>query len=365
MIQPRRRLAVLLWPIALGLLGAACDKIPDPQKERAAARPVLVAPVRFAHRAQTREFVASIRPRVETDQGFRVAGKVVKRPVDLGQRVKAGDILARLDEADLKLQKEQVDAEFAAARVALEQASADERRAVKLRQEGWTAQAALDRVRSAAQESRGRHQRASRALDLARNSLDYATLRADADGVVTQTFIEPGQVVAAGQAAVRVARMGELEAVVALPETFVAQAGAGEARLTLWANSAKSYRAKLRETSPSADPASRTFAARFSILDADSAVALGMSATLTIASSDAAPLASVPLSAVFNQGQGPALWKVDGEGRLTLTPVKVVRYETNTALVSGGVTEGDTIVILGVQKLDAGQTVRVVTQEAL
>ncbi len=364
MIHPRRRLAVLLWPIALGLVGTACDKKPDPQKEHASARPVLVAPVRFSQQAQTREFVASIRPRVETDQGFRVAGKVVKRFVDLGQRVKAGDMLARLDEADLELQKEQVDAEFAAARVALEQASADERRAVKLRRDGWTAQAALDRVRSAAQEARGRHQRAGRAVELAKNALDYATLRADADGVVTQTFIEPGQVVAAGQAAARVARSGELEAVVALPETFVARAGAGEARLTLWSNSAKSYRAKLRETSPSADPATRTFAARFSILDADSAVALGMSATLTIANRDAAPVASVPLSAVFNQGQGPALWKVDGEGRLTLTPVKVLRYDTNVALVSGGVADGDTIVVLGVQKLDVGQTVRVVTQEA-
>lgn len=365
MEKPRLRFhAVLAWPIAIGLGAGACGKQPDRQSDRAAARPVLAAPIRFSKAAQTREFAASIRPRVETDQGFRVAGKVVERAVDLGRRVRAGDILATLDAADLELQKQQADAEFAAARGALDQALADERRAVKLRADGWTAQAALDRVRTAAQEARGRHQRAARAVELARNSLDYATLRADADGVVTQTFIEPGQVVAAGQTAVRVARSGELEALVALPESFVAQAGKGEARLALWANSAKSYRAKLRETSPSADPATRTFAARFSIVDADAAVAIGMSATLTIASRDAASVASVPLSAVFNQGQGPALWKVDGEGRLTLTPVKVVRYETNAALVAGGVAEGDTIVILGVHKLDAGQKVRVLARGA-
>lgn len=356
-----------IFAIALAVAPAltACGDTPAQSKGPAASRPVLVARVHFAPHSQTREFVASVRPRVETDHGFRVGGKVVKRFVETGQRVKAGDVLATLDEADLKLQKEQAEAELGAARMALEQASADERRAVKLRQAGWTAQAALDRVRAAAEEARGRHRRAARAVELAKNSLEYATLRADSDGVVTQTSIEPGQVVAAGQAAVRVARAGELEALVALPEAFAAAAGAGEARLHLWSNPNKTYRARLRELSPSADPATRTFAARFSIPDADSAVALGMSATLAIASRDAEKIASVPLSALFNQGQGPALWKVGPEGQLSLTPVTVVRYETNAALVSGGVAEGDRIVALGVQKLDPAQKVRAISQDAM
>ena len=354
--------AAALAPALISLLLGGCEQKAAAAKEQA-ERPVLVAPVRYAQQSQTREFVATIRPRVETDHGFRVSGKVVKRLVENGQRVKAGDPLALLDEKDLRLQKEQSDAELAAARMALSQTAGDEARATKLRQNGWTAQAALDRVRAAAQESRGRLQRAERAVDLARNALDYATLRADADGVVTQTLIEPGQVVAAGQTAVRVARAGELEAVVALPEAFAAGAGAGEAKLILWSRPDKTYRAKLRELSPSADAATRTFAARFSIPDADAAVSLGMSATLAIASRDAASIAVVPLSALYNQGEGASLWKVDGEGRLTLTPVKVVRYEANAALVTGGVTEGDNIVILGVQKLDAGQKVRIITRE--
>jgi RND family efflux transporter MFP subunit len=355
---------LLFWPLAALLTLSACGDKTSQADDRASARPVLVAPVRYAAQSRTREFVASIRPRVETDQGFRVAGKVVKRHVEMGRRVKAGDVLASLDENDLKLQKEQAEAEFSAARMALEQAAGDERRATKLRKDGWTAQAALDRVRASAEEARGRHQRAGRSVELARNALDYATLRADADGVVTQTFIEPGQVVTAGQPAVRVARSGELEAAVALPEAFAGVAGAGEARLFLWSNPGKTYRAKLRELSPSADAMTRTFAARFSIPDADAAVSLGMSATLTIASRDAAPIASVPLSALYNQGRGPALWKVDGDGRLTLAPVKLVRYEANAALVTGGVAEGDTIVILGVHKLDAGQKVRAVKQDS-
>jgi RND family efflux transporter MFP subunit len=348
--------------IAVAASLAACDKQKS-QSDSDAARPVLVTQVHYSTQAQAREFVASIRPRVETDLGFRVAGKVMRRLVDVGRRVKAGDPVALLDETDLRLQKEQSEAELSAARMALEQASADERRSQKLRADGWTAQAALDRSRAAAQEARGRMQRATRAVELSGNSLDYATLRADADGVVTATFVEPGQVVASGQTAVRIARAGEMEAQVALPESFISIAGAGDAKLVLWSRPDKAYRAHLRELSPSADAATRTFPARFSILDADASVSLGMSATLTIASADRARAVSVPLAAVFNQGGGAGLWKVDGEGRLTLVPVTVLRYESAAAVVSGDLAEGDNIVALGVQKLDAKQKVRVVTLE--
>jgi RND family efflux transporter MFP subunit len=352
------------FPALAALALAACDNSAS-RSAAEPARPVLVAPVRYAPQAQAREFVASIRPRVETDQAFRVTGKVVRRLVETGQRVKAGQLLAILDEADLRLQKEQADAELSASRMALEQATADERRGSKLRKDGWTAQAALDRLRAAAEEARGRNHRAARAVELAGNSLDYASLRADADGVVTATFIEPGQVVAAGQAAVRIARSGELEAVVALPETFAATGAAGEASLYLWSDPGKSYRARLRELSPSADPTTRTFAARYTIIGADSRVALGMSATLTIKAPEAGSAASVPLTALFNQGEGPCLWKVESDGSLTLAPVEVLRYEERTALVKGGVAEGDRIVVLGVHKLDTSQKVRPIPSDSL
>ncbi|MGD9542992.1 MAG: efflux RND transporter periplasmic adaptor subunit [Methylocystis sp.] len=350
--------------LAAGL--AACDgKDRSSEASAQSDRPVLVAPARYAAQSQTREFVATIRPRVESDQGFRVAGKVVKRFVEVGQRVKTGDPIAALDEQDLRLQKEQADAEFAAARMAQTQALADEKRAAQLRSKGWVAQAALDKARAAGEEARGRFQRAERAVELARNALEYATLRAGADGVVTQTLVEPGQVVAAGQPAVRIAHAGELEAAVALPEAFAAAAGKGEASLTLWSKPGAVYRAKLRELSPAADPVTRTFAARFSILNPDSAIALGMSATLRIAGSDAQPVVSVPLSAIYNQGSGPSLWKVDAEGNLKLVPVTLVRLESDSALVSGGVKDGDNIVVLGVHKLDPNMKVRVMSRQAL
>lgn len=326
---------------------------------------MLVATAHVAGQSQAREFVATIRPRVESDLGFRVAGKVVKRYVQVGQRVKAGEALASLDENDLRLQKEQAEAEFAAAKMVLAQATGDEKRALALRKNGWTTEATLDRIRAAAQEGRGRYQRAERALEIARNAIDYATLRADGDGVVTQTLVEPGQVVSAGQTAIRVARSGELEAAVALPEDFAAQAEKGVATLTLWSDKGKTYKAKLRELSPSADAATRTFAARFSILDPDPSVSIGMSATLAIASRAGENVVSVPLSALYNQGAGPAVWKVDSDSRLQLTPVKLLGYRSDVALISGGVSDGDQVVVLGVHKVEAGQKVRVMTRQSL
>ncbi|QGM47841.1 efflux RND transporter periplasmic adaptor subunit [Methylocystis heyeri] len=360
-----QRLFSLFAPLLTAALAAAalggCDSKPR-AADRAPDRPALVSIIHFAPQSRAREFTAAIRPRIESDLGFRVAGKVVRRLVEVGQRVKAGAILAALDDADLKLQKEQADAEYAASNVVQMQTTADETRAARLKQQGWTAQAALDRAHAAAQEARSRNQRAARAVELARNSLDYAVLRADADGVVTQTSIEPGQVVAAGAPAVRIARDGEMEAAVALPESYANAAGEGEARLFLWSRPDKTYRAKLRELSPSADPATRNFAARFSILDPDPAISLGMSATLVIAGRSETPAIGVPLSALFNQGEGAGLWRVDAEGGLSLIPVSVLRYEADRAIVSGPLEEGDKYVVLGVQKLDPAQRVRVIVQ---
>ena len=340
---------------------AACSEGSTHQEPAAAPMAVLVQPVHFSAEAGQRSFVAAIRPRVEADQSFRVAGKVAARKVETGQMVHAGDVLATLDPVDLRLQLEQAEAELAASRMVLEQASADEHRTEQLRKSGWASQALYERQQAAAEEARGRNLRAQRAVELARNALDYATLRADADGVVTSTSVEPGQVVLAGQAAIRIAHLGEKEAVVALPEVFIPQARAGQASLVLWSQPGKVWHARLRELSPAADPVTRTFAARFSIPDADASMALGMSATLTITEPNERAIARVPLSALFNEGQGSALWTVTADNRLASRPVRVLGYDLNDALVADGVAENDRIVTLGVQRLEAGEKVRPMT----
>src|SRR5437764_7828717 len=268
-------------------------------EKAAPGRPVLVATVHYEAETPERSFVGTIKRRIKTDIGVRVPGKVAKRLVGVGESVDVGQPLATLDEVDLKLQAEQADAELHAATGVLAQAAAAETRAKDLRVKGWTTDAQLDQAKAAADEARARLNRAERSVDLTKNSLSYATLVADSRGVVTATLVEPGQVVAAGQTAIRVARFGEKEAVVAIPETLLGRAKEGSASVTLWSEPNKKYAAKLREIAPTADPATRTYLAKFSLPGADDRVSLGMTATLTLADSATQRVARRPLSALF------------------------------------------------------------------
>jgi RND family efflux transporter MFP subunit len=347
----------------LPLLLAACEPGNGHEGQQAkqakqADRPVLVAAAHYEDQTEARTFAATIRPRVESDLGFRVGGKVAKRLVQNGEKVRKGQPLLTLDTNDLELQVQQAAAEVRAAKISVIQAEGDERRALELQTKGWTAAATVEKARASAEEARGRQTRAQRSLDLARNSLDYATLVADADGLITATLAEPGQVVAAGQAVARLAHLGEMEALVALPETFVERARKAEGSLALWSLPGRSYEVKLRELASAADAATRTYAARYAIAGADDAVRLGMSATLTLRETTGMRAVRLPLTALFNHGEGPRVWVVDGAGGLTARPVVVARYDGNSVMVAAGLAEGEKVVTLGVEKLDPGLVVR-------
>lgn len=349
------RLAVIA-ALSTGLVACQEKKEAAPKPDR----PVLVQTVSLEPRQPERTFVAVVRPRTESDHGFRVGGKVLRRLVDVGAKVTAGQTLAELDTADLMLQREQADAELGAARAARAQAESDFKRTQLLVGNGWSTPSTLDRQRAAVEEARGRVIRAERALALAQNSIGYAGLLAQADGVVTATLVEPGQVVAAGQTAVRVARTAEKEAQIAVPEVLVEDVRSGAATIGLWSAKDRTYVGRLREFSPSADPTTRTYLARFSIENAGPEVELGMTATVTIGNPASHKVARLPLSALFNQGQGPAVWIVKGDGMPELRPVTVVAYEQRDVLIGSGLSDGDRVVTLGVQKIDAAQRVRIV-----
>jgi len=352
----------LLAGAALALLAISLAGCNDKVAEKATpSRPVLVATVHYEAESPSRSFVGTIKPRIEADMGFRVPGKVAKRLVEVGQNVDIGQPLATLDEVDLKLQAEQADAEFHAATGVLAQAAAAETRAKDLRAKGWATDAQLDTAKAAADEARARLDRAVRSVELTKNSLSYATLDADTRGVVTATLIEPGQVVASGQTAIRVARFGEKEAVVAIPETLLGRAKDGVATVSLWSEPNKKFAAKLREIAPAADPATRTYLAKFSLPDAGDDVSLGMTATLTLSDPETTRVARLPLSALFNEGAGPSFYIVDDKGDVALKPVAVKSYESNDVVITGGVDEDAKVVALGVQKLDPAQKVRVVS----
>jgi RND family efflux transporter MFP subunit len=345
-------LSVALLPLLAACQDQANSAVAQPE------RPVQVQRVAFQPDDASREFVGVVRARYETDLGFRVAGKIVARVVSVGDRVRAGDVIARLDTQDLKLQAESAQAELVAATSNLAQTAADELRYATLRSRGYAAIADYDRKKAAKDEAEGRLERGQRALDLARNQLAYAELRADADGVITATLAEPGQVVALGQAVARLAHRGDKEAVVALPETWLGEAHTSNATVRLWSDPNRKFTARLRELSPQADPATRTYAARFQIDNPDDTVALGMTATVVLSRATDAEVAKLPLAAIVNRGSGPSVYVVDGRGMLTLQPVTVASFTENDALVTSGINTGDKVVTLGVQKLDAGQKVR-------
>ena len=349
-------LARPLAALAAVLLLAACsaETAPAPRAER----PVQVQSVAYQAEDAARDFVGVVRARYETDLGFRVAGKMVARLVNVGDRVHAGDVVARLDPEDLRLQVESAQAELAAATTNLTQISADFERYETLKARGFASVADFDRKTAAKGEAESRLARAKRSLDLARNQLDYSELKAGADGVITSTLAEPGQVVALGQPVVKLAHRGEKEAVVALPENWLAKASEAAASVTLWSGNGHHYAARLRELSPQADQATRTYAARFTILHSDDSVALGMTATVTLKPVGEAMVAKLPLSAVLSLGSGASVYVVNAGGELTLRPVTVASFNEDDALITGGVSAGEKVVTLGVQKLEPGLKVR-------
>jgi RND family efflux transporter MFP subunit len=352
--QGRRPAVALLAGLALA--GCQLDAAPITKVER----PVQVQRVAFEDSRSSQEFVGVVRARHETDLGFRVAGKIGARLVNVGDWVRAGDVVARLDPEDLRLQVQIASAELSSARSALAQASADLERYRTLKTSGYASVADFDRKNAAKDEAQGRLDRAVRSLDLARNQLGYTTLTASADGIITATPAEPGQVVAIGQPVVRLAHRGEKEAVVALPETWLEHARAAEARVGLWSAPGNEYSARLRELSPQSDPATRTYAARFTIEDADDAVALGMTATVTLAQGASKPAARLPLAAILNRGAGASVYVVRETGELALRPVTVAAFNESAALITAGLAPGESVVTLGVQMLHEGQKVRVI-----
>ena len=346
-------------PVALPLLAllslSACGaEAPDPR-----AGPPLVRVAQAGNAAEgTAAFTGVITARVQSDLGFRVAGKVVQRLVDTGQLVRRGQPLMRLDPADLVLATNARQGTVAAAQAKAAQTAADERRYRDLVSAGAVSASAYDQAKAAADSARAELRAAQALARVATNEAEYAVLRADADGVVVQTLAEPGAVVAAGQPVVKLAHAGPREALVALPETERPAIGSA-ARAELF-RTGQQAEARLRELSNAADPATRTYSARY-VLSGDAARApLGATVSVTISSPQALHGVQVPIAAVFDRGQGPGLWILDSASRqVHWRPVRIAAIGEETATVAEGLRSADRFVALGAHLLHEGQTVRV------
>lgn len=325
-------------------------------------RPVLVRAVNLAPASAPRVFVGTLRARVEGDLGFRVAGKIATRAVQLGDRVKAGQVIATLDATDFRLQRETAVAELDASRSSERQAEAELARILELRRQGWSTEQALDRQKAAVDEAKGRRARAERNLELATNAQSYADLRAETDGIITQLLVEAGQVVAAGQTVIRIARDGDREAQIAIPEHELDLARKGGADVTLWSRPDVAMKAQLREIAPNADAATRTFQARYLVPELPADAPLGMTVTLRLTVGDPAPVARIPLGAILNEGGGTEVFVVEASGELKRRTVTIASFDAREAVVSNGLQAGDRVVIMGVHKLRAGDKVRTITE---
>lgn len=343
----------------LGLTASALAGCGKPDADPRTAPPLVRIAAAGTAEGANREFTGIVGSRVQSDLGFRVAGKVVERLVDAGQVVRRGQPLMRIDSTDYTLAAQAAASTVAAARAREVQASADERRYRELVSAGAVSASAYDQAKAASLSARAQLSAAEAQARVSRNDAGYTVLVADADGTVAETLAEPGQVVAAGQTVVRLARSGPREAIVALPETLRPALGTeAEARTY----SGLGGTARLRQLSDAADPATRTFEARFVLAGAPAAAPLGSTVTIRLGVPGQASTLSVPLSAIYDRGQGPGVWTIAGQAnpKVSWRPVKLVTIGEEAATVTAGLRPGERFVALGAHMLRQGQQVRIV-----
>jgi RND family efflux transporter MFP subunit len=359
-LPPFRLTRAAAAAIVLALL-AGCDQ-PAPKLEE--VRPVRAVQLAAGDTVQRIEFSGEVRPRYESRLGFRVGGKIVERRVDVGVNVKDGQVLMRLDPQDLRLAEAQARATLRAAETERDLAQADYKRHQNLRAQNFVSQAVLDAKQAALRAAQANVDAARAASRGQSNQAGYANLEADADGVVTAVDAEVGQVVAAGAPVVRVARTDEKEVVIGIPEDRVGQLRQGaEVHVRLWSNRDELIPGRIREVSPVADPATRTYAVKVAIPPLADA-RLGMTATVEMAASPAEgpDTLRVPLSALVQDKGATSVWVVD-KGVVQLRRVQVEGQAGNDILLAGGVRPGETVVTAGVHLLKPGQKVRILTAD--
>ena len=346
------------WMLGLSALAlAACS----PAETAVPPQPPLVQTIAVAPGAAgVTRYTGIVRARTESNLGFRVSGKIFERLVDPGDHVRLGQPLMRLDRTDFSLALNAARASVEAARAQMIKAKADEERSRKLVGDGWTSKQTYDQNKAAADAAIAQFANAEAQASQVSNQAGYSELQADADGVVMEVPTEPGQVVAAGQAVVKLARDGAREAEVFLPEGS-RQRAKEAASATLYAEGETTYPAKLRELSATADPATRTYRARYILSGGGEAAPLGATVTLRLTPAEIGRPASVevPLGALFDDGHGAAVWKFDADTKtVTAQPVALARLSEEAAEIVSGLQPGDRIVSLGAHLLKAGQTVR-------
>jgi RND family efflux transporter MFP subunit len=335
---------------------SACSK-PTPTEEPVRAVKVLTVGADAQH--ANVEFSGEVRARVESRLGFRVAGKITRRPVELGQKVRAGEVLAQLDPQDYKLGADAARAQVAAAATNRDLAAADFRRFKDLREQNFISSAELERREATLKAAQAQFDQAQAQLNGQGNQVAYTTLTADVSGIVTAVDAEVGQVVAAGTPIVRIAQDGPRDVVFSVPEDRVQAVRVGSAaQVALWA-SQQTLRGTVREVAASADPVTRTFSVKLA-METKEALPLGATVTVTAAAfaHGDMPVVKLPTSALLRDGNRSAVWLFDAATMtVKLQPIEIATADGNSFVVGSGLSPGMQVVVAGVHVLQPGQKV--------
>lgn len=351
-----RPLAMLLLTLASL---SACSPPPPPQP---ITRSVLVRTVGADAGAQAQQvYSGEVRARYESELGFRVPGKLTERLVDVGTSVRKGQTLARLDPVDIQLAASAANAQLAAAEADLSLARSELARTEALLARQFVSASALDSRRTTLQAAEARVRQARADAARAANQTDYTRLQADSDGIITAVLAEAGQVMSTGQGVVRLARPGEREVRIAIPESRISALSIGmPAQIRLWMDAERTLTGRIREISPAADSASRTFAVSVSIADGNT-VPLGTTATVALASGTTVTQ-TLPLPAVSKVGDETSVWLVDAQGLVQRTSVTVTAYREDGAMLSPPLPAGSRVVVAGAHTLTEGEPVRAIEE---
>ena len=352
------------WLAVAALVVSACSKTEAPP---AAPRPVVVMTVADQASDALQIYSGEVRARHETDLSFRVGGKVIERAFNLGDKVKKGQALARIDAQDARLSLTASDAQVKAAEADVALARAELERAQNLASQKFISGSVLDTRRTQLDAAQAKLRQAQAQAGVSGNQLGYTTLVADRDGVITAAPVESGQVVAAGQAVARLADPAQLEILTWVPEARVASIKPGQSALVRpWNEQDKTLPGSVRELAASADTATRTYAVRVAVPQPQGALSLGATAAVAFesASESRASIISLPLPAVVGKGTTAQVWVVAADNTVKARKVEVADYRDEQALIRSGVKAGDRVVTLGAHLLAEGMAVQPVDAKA-
>lgn len=342
--------------VGAAILLAACSKPAPPEEPVRAVKVLTVGTDAFS---SSHEYAGEVKAQVESRLGFRVGGKIIKRQAELGQRVKAGQVLAQLDPQDFRLAADAARAQVAAASTNRDLAAADFKRYKELKEQNFISGAELERRETTLKAAQAQLEQAQSQFAVQGNQANYAALVADVSGVVTAIEAEPGQVVAAGAPVVRIAADGVRDVVFSVPEDKVASIKAGSAvKIRVWSQNAD-LAGKVREVAASSDPVTRTYTVKVSI-DAKEPPPLGATVYVVPESGSAVglPVIKLPTTALRQEGKATAVWVVD-KASMTVKPqiIQVATADGNDVVVASGLQAGMLVVSAGVHVLSPGQKV--------